>query len=211
LSTRFRFYFQKLLQNAPIMPRNDHLISDASSDGGAVWDRQPGETSHAYQAFCAYRDAGPSRKMDQVWRAFQLGRGVIVPEHRRCASNWWVYFRTHDWKARAEKYDTHLELQHRHLRESASREKIEHHLESTRQMMVAFKGVALRMINIARVELDRKASDELAPGVHTLTSSRFSTYVRTAATLASLASEQEANALGIDELIGILNESENPI
>lgn len=189
------------------MPRRPDHDHDDPTDSFQPWDRVPGETSRAYEAFCAFRDAGPSRKMDKVWRAFEAEHGRVVPEHRRCASSWWEWYRRFDWKARAEKYDGFLELNSRRLRESQHREKVEAHLERQRQISVAVQNVALRMLQVAQKELAR-TNPQQEPGQHTLPPTKLAGYVRTAAWLAQWGSEAEASALNVEELVGLLNESE---
>jgi hypothetical protein len=190
------------------MPRRDHDQIEDPTDSLHPWDRVPGESSRAYEAFCVFRDAGPSRKMDKVWRSYEREHRRVVPEHRRCASSWWEWYRRFDWKDRAEKYDAFLELNSRRLRESAHKEKVEAHLDRQRQISVAVQNVALRMLQVAQKELQR-TNPQQEPGQHTLPPTKLAGYVRTAAWLAQWGSEAEASALGVDELIGLLNESES--
>ena len=78
-----------------------------------LWDRLPGESPKAYQAFCGYRDLGPGRCLDQASRNYhqrrraeadaQAGRqprasGTI----RRWAERW-------NWNVRAMAWDQELE------------------------------------------------------------------------------------------------------
>lgn len=190
-----------------IMPNDDPRPSAESMESVQPWERIHGETSRSYDAFCAFRDAGPMRKMDAVWRRYESERGRVVAEHRRCASSWWEWYKRFDWKVRAERYDAHLEFQSRQLHESQHREKINAHLERQRQIAVACQSVSLRMLQVVQKELQRVVGDN-GPGSHTLDPKKLAPYVRSAAVLASISSDHEASALGIDELLGVLNESE---
>ena len=63
------------------------------------WDRQPGETSKAFQAFLVYRDAAP-RHIVAVART--LSRSTAWIHHWQ--SRW-------DWTNRAAEYDSYLARQ----------------------------------------------------------------------------------------------------
>jgi hypothetical protein len=145
--------------------------------------------------------------MDSVWRAFMAERGRAVAEHRRCASSWWEWYKRFDWKTRSEQYDAYLELGSRRMREAEHFNKVEAHLDRTQQIAIAVQNVALRMLRIAHAEL-AKSMPEAQPGEHTLKPTGLATYVRTAAWLAQWGSEAEASALAVDELVGVLNESQ---
>lgn len=50
------------------------------------WDRQPGETSKAYEAFVIYRDAGPARSVRFV--SEQLSKSQTVIKRWSSGNNW---------------------------------------------------------------------------------------------------------------------------
>ena len=52
------------------------------------WERQPGETSKAFAAFCVYRDLGPTRSLSKVGQT--LGRSVQWMEHWSSIHSWVV-------------------------------------------------------------------------------------------------------------------------
>lgn len=60
-----------------------------------LWERQPGETPKAYEAFCVYRDLGASRSMRET--AEKLGKSQGLME------GWSV---THEWGKRALAWDS---------------------------------------------------------------------------------------------------------
>lgn len=183
--------------------------NEQEAESFQAWDRMPGESTQAYQAFCAYRDAGPTRKMDRVYRQFERQNGRTLPEHRRCASSWWEWSKRFTWRTRAERYDGYLEQLARQKRESDHRRKVEGHLERQREIAVAFQSVAFRMLLVAQAELARVGTERgpsNEPGGHTLIPGRLSDYVRAAAAMAQWGAETEASVLGIDELLGILGE-----
>jgi hypothetical protein len=80
-----------------------------------LWDRQPGESSKAYQHFCIYRDMGTGRSLRQM---------VSVPgctSVRRQLNRWSPRWR---WVERCQKYDDYTERQ---LRLQQEKERLEMH------------------------------------------------------------------------------------
>lgn len=61
----------------------------------APWDRRPDESAVAYEAFAAYRDMGPTRKLEAVSTALHKS----VPLLGRWSAR-------HEWVARAAAFDT---------------------------------------------------------------------------------------------------------
>lgn len=64
-------------------------------DDRRPWDRQPGETSKAYQAFVTYRDMGGPRTLLKVGEELRKSSGVI----NRWATQW-------HWSSRTELWDS---------------------------------------------------------------------------------------------------------
>lgn len=62
-----------------------------------AFERQPGETNKAYQAFTIYRDMGTDRTLENVARA--LGKSATLMER---------WSATYNWKARAMAFDNYL-------------------------------------------------------------------------------------------------------
>lgn len=103
-----------------------------------LWERQPGETSKAYAAFCRYRKMKPeSRSLEAVSLKAKKGiRKGYVPGY---ISEWSSQF---NWVARATAYDDHLD------------ELVRARLEKQRLDM------AERQANVAKAMLD-KAKERL--------------------------------------------------
>ena len=59
----------------------------------APWDRQPGESAPAFEAFCEYRNAGPRRSLRQV--AVRLGKSSSLI-YRWSSAHGWVR-RAREW------------------------------------------------------------------------------------------------------------------
>lgn len=51
-----------------------------------AWERQPGETSRAYEAFCIYRDLGAARSLAKVGEL--LGKSKALMERWSAAHSW---------------------------------------------------------------------------------------------------------------------------
>lgn len=69
------------------------------------WERQPGETSKAYAAFCRYRDMDPGkRSLAAVAPKARNGQGK-----RNAPGQITEWSTEHDWVARAAAYDDHMD------------------------------------------------------------------------------------------------------
>lgn len=72
---------------------------------GVAWERQPGESREAFEAFKLYRDMPPRDR--SVDAAFHTATGR-QKGGKRAAGRWWKWSADYEWKARAEAYDRHL-------------------------------------------------------------------------------------------------------
>jgi hypothetical protein len=70
------------------------------------WERQPTETTAAFEAFCHYRDSGATRSLRKTRRELDRPWTTI--------SDW---SSKHLWTARAESYDAHVDAERRKERE----------------------------------------------------------------------------------------------
>jgi hypothetical protein len=64
------------------------------------WERRPGETSKSFAAFAVYRDLGPERSLSKV--AKRLSKRVEQMKR---------WSRENDWKARADQFDHHIDVE----------------------------------------------------------------------------------------------------
>ena len=83
------------------------------ADQPLPWERQPGETVKAFQAFRAYRDLEPRDR--SVLAAYRLAKGK--PTARQAAGIWNRWCAEHRWVERAHAYDLHREALERAARE----------------------------------------------------------------------------------------------
>jgi hypothetical protein len=66
-----------------------------------VWERQPGESSRAYAAFCIYRDMGPKRGLrEAAKRYYESKTRTNVAQIGKWSSKW-------NWVARCRAWDDH--------------------------------------------------------------------------------------------------------
>lgn len=110
-----------------------------------IWERQPGESSKAYAAFCVYRDLGPQRSLDGARRTFERGgKRISVKFLGRWSSRY-------NWVARCEVYDDYIERRKREEREKDILEMAERHA----RIAVAFQEkVAERLQQLNPAELE---------------------------------------------------------
>lgn len=88
------------------------------------WDRQQGESSKAYAAFCAYRDLGINRSVMKVVETYAGLYG------KRAILNRWSI--QHSWVKRSSEYDDFLEKQRRKELQAQAIEMTHRHIEQSR-------------------------------------------------------------------------------
>lgn len=106
-----------------------------------LWERQKGESSKAYAAFCVYRDLGPDRSIEKARQT--------MPKTR--PKSWLVCWSTkYNWVARAAAYDDYLDRKKRLEREKAIMDMMERHA----RLAVAFQQrIAQRLQEVDPAEL----------------------------------------------------------
>lgn len=85
---------------------------------GEVWERCPGESTKAYNAFCAYRDMGPERSLEKT------GRTLDKPRTKQYLGEWSVKY---NWVERATAYDDYIEKKKRADREAEIQKMVKKH------------------------------------------------------------------------------------
>ena len=151
------------------------------------WERQEGDTKLSFAAFAIYRDMGVERSTAKVGK--QLGKSWELIQR---------WSRLHNWVQRAADYDAYLDGQYRKIAE-------ERHIQDLKDFGEKMRDNAIKTAETHRKAL-QKGFDRLernydeAPGT-------IASLLRAAAALGELALNQEAAALGIDELLRRLPES----
>jgi len=70
------------------------------------YERQPGESTRAWEAFKTYRDLGEGRSIDAAYRLFGGHQG----SKKRASGRWRKWCVEHDWVDRARAYDDYHEI-----------------------------------------------------------------------------------------------------
>lgn len=83
-----------------------------------IWERLPGESSKAYEAFCIYRDLGVDRSIEKT------AKSRLKPGSYSWLRNWSSKY---NWVERARAYDDYLEREKRKEQEKAILEMVERH------------------------------------------------------------------------------------
>jgi len=83
-----------------------------------IWERVPGESSKAYEAFCIYRDLGVDRSIEKT------AKNRLKPGSYSWLRNWSSKY---NWVERARAYDDYLEREKRKEQEKAILEMVERH------------------------------------------------------------------------------------
>ncbi len=185
------------------------VLSNMQCDTPLPWQRARDETAKAYAAFCHYRDMGPVRSLRLLLARYEEehcqqtanepptgNRRVVVPTLRfRTLADW---SRRNEWQRRAGAYDAHLALVARRVAEVAYMEDLESFKKRQKELSQATYAVAVALLDKARVRLEALDVEEIGPG-------RLPSYFRAAASIAESATNAEAVALGVHELIELLD------
>jgi hypothetical protein len=114
--------------------------AEQQSDGDVLpWERQPGESARAFEAFTLYRDAGPERSQRAVAR--RLGKsGALIGR----------WSSAHRWVLRADAWDTEQDRQWRAQMTARRRRAVDRHVRTAE---LAQSKVAQRLIDLDPAEL----------------------------------------------------------
>lgn len=177
----------------------------------AVWDQRDDEGARAYSAFSDYLAMGSGRSLRALYQVYTEDRQRIdsgstarqrterpPTTRQRTLFEWSTTF---EWTARAAAYDAHLQIQAR----KDQQEEYLRDLDRMRRRQKKFADQQLRaaalMLRRAKACLRELEAKDLDPG-------KLPAYFRTAAYLAETATNMEAVALGVMELIQLLEERE---
>lgn len=116
-----------------------------------IYEKLETETAKSYEAFCMYRDMGPTRTLERL-------REKIGGSGRHLQT--WSY--THNWIKRVEVYDTDQEAIARQILEEENRESYREKLRKYRQENEEI-GNALRATAVIVLKKFRTFANELNP------------------------------------------------
>lgn len=159
----------------------------------ALWDRQDEETQRAYDAFCQYRDYRPARSVD---KAFQKAQNST----KTAPSHWMRWAVDYDWKRRAEAYDAHLELAARSRREADHLQELDAYRNRQKQLAAATIHASITLLQKSSERLKDLKPEEIETKM-------LPAFFRAAAAVAETATNSEAQALAVEELLKALNGS----
>lgn len=174
----------------------------SDTDGAAGkhrWERQIGETTTAYAAFCAFRDAGSKRSLRTAYRQ-RTGK-----EQAKASGQWTGWYERHDWRERAEAYDASVEQKQRAEREQSQSAQLEQFRERQRNLSIMTHSVAVRMANRIMRTLDFMEGKPTANGEKLLEPMQLATWTRTVAYVAQASSAGEAQSLAVGDLLELLS------
>ena len=158
------------------------------------WDRRADESAQAYCAFVTYRDLRSDRSIDAAYRA------VTGPQKgtKRASGRFKEWSQTHDWLKRAEAYDAYRERQLRSDHEAATSANYDKDLaayfDRQKKLSAAAGNAAIGLLSKATTGLQALDTSKLKP-------MELAALFRAAASVASAASDAEAIALGVDDLM----------
>lgn len=164
---------------------------------GPIWERQPSETAKAYGYFCTFRDLGSTRTLEA---AFRISRGASPTDltitatspYRRIAHRW-------NWTERAAAYDTWADRQARQRRESEHYAELEKFRVGQQTIAKNARIVGLKLLE--KIYAAAKAIDTNA-----LSPAQIAQLGNTAARLLDVATNAEAEAVGVDEIRKLLGD-----
>ena len=107
-------------------------MKENSSDNHQIWHRQPGESTKAYAAFCAYRDLGITRSVMKVVEECDGKYG-----QRSILTRWSLQ---HDWVKRCQEYDDFVEKERWQEMHAHSIEMVKRHIEQAKSLQM--KGIS---------------------------------------------------------------------
>ena len=146
------------------------------ADGGA-WERQPHETTKAYQAFCAYRDMSEARSLLKVCQ--RLGKSKTLMD--RWSAQW-------GWAKRVQAYDVYMERQLRLESEEERKAMARRHAQIATGML---SRVAKRLNDLLR-------SEERGVPIPELSLDQLARWVDVAVKTERLSRGEPASTLGVD-------------
>ncbi len=161
----------------------------------SVWDRQEGETPKAFAAFVVFRDQGPSRSLDAAYREARGQRSG----NKRAPGTWTDWYTRYRWKQRAEAYDAHLERLARRDRETEHLGDLQAYRERQKRIAQATIENCVGLMEKAGARLEGLEPEQIPPKL-------LPAFFRAAAALAEVASNAEAQMIGLQELFNQLGD-----
>lgn len=178
------------------------------ADGLYHWDMLAGETTPAFTAFCVYRDLGSYRSLANAFTAAtreQRGGNISDGEKKLPSGRWTLWSVQNDWLNRARQYDAYLELRARREAEAQHMADLEQFRTRQLRLARAMQEGGLRMVRVSNAGIEALEKAQAAnPAGPTMRASTVASLYRSAAAVIQASAAAEAQALAIDELLGLL-------
>lgn len=178
------------------------------ADGLFAWDMLANETAPAFAAFCVYRDLGPYRSLANAFTAAtkEQGKGNGSDGEKKLPSGrWTLWSAQHDWLNRSRQYDAYLELRARREAEAQHMADLEQFRSRSLRVARTLQEGGLRMLRVSNVGIEQIERVQAAnPAAAPMRPSTLAAMYRSAAAVFQAASAAEAQALAVDELLGLL-------
>jgi len=140
-----------------------------------TWERQKGEYSRNFSAFCTFRDDGPERSIIKVIRSIEQDEKVVKRKYRA----WRRLAARFQWTKRATDYDDYLD-----------KVNLAEQRDSLKKRKEAYLQAAAKVLNVVINKLDVMSKEELSQN-------NVMDWLRTA-----LKTEMEMLGLGKEEAMG---------
>lgn len=139
---------------------------------------------------------GPQRSLYEAYRQ-ETGR----KEARQPSGQWNQMYARNEWKARAEAYDAHLDRLDREKRESEHVTNLTSFRDRQRRLAAAATEAAIGLMTKVNQKLTEAKDEPISLG-------QLPAFLRAAASVSLAATNAEAEALAIDDLLKKLDERE---
>lgn len=164
------------------------------SDRRELWDQRSDESAQAYCGFVAYRDLRSNRSIDHAYRAVRGQQN----SNKRASGQFTEWAQKYEWKRRAEAYDAYLERMIRDKLEAetlgAYEKDLAAYFDRQKKLSAAAGNAAIGLLTKASEGLRSLNADTMKP-------LELAAIFRAAAAVASAASDAEAVALGVNDLL----------
>lgn len=186
------------------------------------WERQPGESARAYAAFCVYLNLGPQRS---IQKAFEAKSAPDAPQKRPVNGTWKAWCSRFRWTERTNDYSLYLELIARQEREAEHNKELEAYRARQKHLAQATTDSAMKLVNLANQKIEelQKAYDDWKARLEAAETPAeraeirrndpinllsIPNWIRAAASVAQVATDAESQALAVNELLHMLEDSD---
>ena len=161
-----------------------------------VWEMQPTETPRAFAGFAVYRDLGPGRSLAKAAAAMPNGPGV------RVLKSWSPTYR---WVERARAFDASADRHRLAARAEATAEAEANVIDDLERYRRGQLSIALQLRDAALIMVAQVLQRLQSMGTEEIPVASLPSFIRAAVSVAEASTAAEAQAIGLTELLGILD------